>query len=61
MEDVLNNVVIDFSTRTVQLYGEDGEYKEISCEFTKEGYEQFLRVVDECQKQLPESMRSFKI
>lgn len=61
MESILDHVDIDFSTRTVHLYGEDGEYQKISCEFNKEGYEQFMRVVQECQRQLPEHMQIYKV
>lgn len=61
MKDILDNVKIDFSTRTVHLYGEDGEYKTIKCDFSKEGYEQFMRVVQECQKQLPSEMQSYNV
>jgi len=61
MRDILDSVEIDFSTRTVHLFGEEGEYQKIQCEFTKEGYEQFMRVVQECQDKLPNEMKSYKV
>lgn len=61
MESILDHVEIDFSSRTVELFGEDGEYQKITCEFNKTGYEQFMRVVKECQDQLPEQMQIYKV
>ena len=49
---VLERVVVDMSARTVHLYGEDGEYESVSCDFDDEGTEQFGRIVRQCQDQL---------
>jgi len=56
----LHHVVVNFAKRTIELYGEDGEYKEVTCDFTSRGHEQFENLVKLCQEKLPIEMREYK-
>ena len=58
---VLERVVVDMSSRTVHLYGEDGEYESVSCNFDDEGAAQFGRIVQQCQDQLPEDFATYLV
>ena len=57
----LHHVVIDVSKRTIELHGEDGEYKEVSCDFSKRGHEQFQNLIKLCQQHLTPEMQVYKI
>jgi hypothetical protein len=57
----LDHVVLDFTKRTIELHGHDGEFKSESCPFTEEGLVQFQNMVEFCQKVLPAEQRIYKL
>lgn len=57
----LDHVVLDFTKRTIELHGHDGEFMTESCPFTKEGYIQFQNMVEYCQKTIPAEQRIYKL
>jgi hypothetical protein len=57
----LDHVVIDFTKRTVEMHGTDGEYKTISCEWNEEGLQEFENMVNFCQETLPAEQRIYKL
>jgi hypothetical protein len=57
----LDRVVLDFTKRTIEMYGYDGEFKSESCPFTEEGRIQFQNIVEYCQKVLPADQRIYKL
>lgn len=57
----LDHVVLDFTKLTIELHGDDGEYVEDVCPRTKTGYEQFQRMVEFCQNNLPPEQRIYKL
>lgn len=57
----LDHVIIDFTKRTVEMHGSDGEYKSISCEWNEEGLQEFENMVNFCQEMLPPEQRIYKL
>lgn len=57
----LDHVVLDFTKRTIEMYGSDGEFMSESCPFTNEGRIQFENMVEFCQKVLPAEQRIYKL
>lgn len=60
-DSTLEHVVIDFSKRTVEMHGYDGEYKDVSCNFDDEGLQEFQNMVEFCQLMLPEERIKYKV
>jgi len=57
----LDHVVLDFTKRTIEMYGHDGEFMSESCPFTEEGRIQFENMVEYCQKVLTPEQRIYKL
>jgi len=57
----LDHVVLDFTKRTIELHGHDGEIVTESCSFTKDGLTQFENMVNYCQQVLPAEQRIYKL
>lgn len=57
----LDHVIIDFTKRTVEMHGSDGEFKSVSCEWNEEGLQEFENMVNFCQEMLPPEQRIYKL
>jgi hypothetical protein len=58
---VLHHVVINFTNRTIELHGEDGEIKIEKCSWDEEGCKHFENMVNFCQDTLPPEMRTYEL
>ena len=56
MEDLLLEVVVDICAKTFKLKSDKGENRIIACEDT----DQFMRVLDVCDKMLGPNMITYK-
>lgn len=57
----LDHVVLDFTKRTVEMHGHDGEFIAESCPFNEEGLIQFQNMVEYCQQVLTPEQRIYKL
>jgi hypothetical protein len=60
-DSTLHHVVINFTQRTIELHGDDGEYKTVTCDWTERGCQEFENLVKYCQDQLPSEMRTYQL
>jgi hypothetical protein len=58
---VLSHVVINFPERKITLYGDDGEIRVETCDWTEEGSKHFENMVNFCQSTLPPEMRTYEL
>jgi len=57
----LDHVVLDFTKRTIELHGTDGEFISESCPFNDKGRIQFENMVEYCQQVLKPEQRIYKL
>lgn len=57
----LDHVVLDFTKRTIEMHGDDGEFIAESCPWNEQGLTQFQNMVEYCQKVLPAEKRIYKL
>ena len=60
-ESTLSHVVINFTQRTIELHGDDGEIKVENCNWGEEGCQHFENMVKFCQDTLPAEMRIYQL